>query len=76
MYKDWDAVFAQMKHDGEIHCPYCDALVTDDECSHISYHGFSDTPLVEEHCPKCEERFWVKEMVTRTYETFKNEDEI
>ena len=60
-------------------CPHCDCHHEQSEdpefyYSHIHYHGSEDGP-VETNCWHCDKVFFVYEMVERTYEGFKTEQD-
>lgn len=57
----------------EIRCPYCDKLQSNDDWQYpVTYHG-EDGP-VEWTCdnPDCEKKFYVEEIVERTYSVGKS----
>lgn len=69
-YNNIDEIMTRMQREREIHCPYCDALWHDEDYQMVSMWGYSDTPDSEAYCEECERDFIVRELVSRTYETF------
>lgn len=66
----------EAEREERIHCPYCGEHNMDDDCDHVSYWGYdggeSDRTW---YCDECDEEFYVRERVRRTYETFRMDDE-
>jgi len=62
----------------ELHCPYCDYMIigTESLAYVVTYWGYPDEPVKEIECMKCEKKFYVKELVLRTYESFKTSKEV
>ncbi|MCA9137270.1 MAG: hypothetical protein KDB00_10935 [Planctomycetales bacterium] len=60
--------------DEGVKCPYCGLVVTDlseyGEC--VSYWGHQGDDPVELDCEGCDETFYVREEVERTWHSFKS----
>jgi hypothetical protein len=70
---DLDRLLELRKEAEEIKCPFCGAIQPSDDCQYpVTYWG-EDGP-VEKECGECEERFFVEEMVERTYTVGKTID--
>ena len=63
------------KEEREIKCPYCGNIQEEDDGQYpVTYHG---EPSVSEFCCQgCDETFFVKENVSRTYDVEKTEEEL
>ena len=76
MVIDIDAMMERMRQEETLTCPYCgyeferDADFPEDL---ITYHG--EEGEVEVACPSCDEDFMAKEIVRRTYESRRMEDD-
>lgn len=54
----------------EIRCPYCESVQENDDYQFpVTYHG--EPSITEFECQECENTFFVKEHVSRTYDTGK-----
>jgi DNA-directed RNA polymerase subunit RPC12/RpoP len=63
----------QRKEAEQIKCPHCGAIQPNDDCQYpVTYWG-EDEP-VEKECEECEEKYFVKERVERTYSVGKTID--
>ncbi len=72
MNKEWSKKWEERyQREHNILCPYCEKEYKDEEYECISYHGSTDTGLIEVICSYCERTFYVKEIVDRTYEAVK-----
>jgi DNA-directed RNA polymerase subunit RPC12/RpoP len=61
-----DRMLEQRKEAEEIKCPYCEAIQPNEDCQYpTTYWG--DDGAVELECVECEKKFWVEELVERTY---------
>ena len=69
----------KIKREKEIHCPHCGAEyhIDADDYEIFSTHGFQDHGnYFELTCQECEKDFVGKELVRRTWETFKTAEEL
>jgi transposase len=66
----------RIKEEGEIRCPHCDHLQSDDDGAYpISYHGSEDGPE-ERCCDECGKKFYVRENVRRSYDVAANQEDL
>ena len=72
---DFEEFHKKCQREREIRCPHCDTLQENDDGQYpVTYWG--DDSYTEMVCQECEEKFWVKENVTRTYDVAKTYDEL
>lgn len=75
----WEYIENKIENEMRIFCPHCGEEYKPEWCdeSHlVTYHGYDDEG--DEHeleCGKCEESFWVREIVSRQYESHKTQGE-
>lgn len=62
--------------DENIFCPHCGEIQSNDDGQYpVTYWGHSSEEDTDKECDSCGEKFFIKESVTRTYETRKTEEE-
>lgn len=65
----------QYEKERQIICPYCDTIQSNDDLDYpVTYHG--EPSISEFYCQECEKTFFVREFVSRTYESAKTNDEL
>lgn len=61
-----ERILQQRKEAEQIKCPHCGTIQSNDDYSYpVSYWGEEGPAEIE--CVECEKKFWVKELVERTY---------
>ena len=66
----------RIREESEIKCPQCGYIQSADDGAYpVSYHGNEDGP-VEWICQKCDETFYVREIVRRSYDVEINQDDL
>jgi hypothetical protein len=61
--------------DENIFCPHCGQMMRNDDGQYpVHYWGTEDGP-VEKECESCDEKFYITECVTRTYDVKKTKEE-
>ena len=72
---NWDSYWAARQEREIIRCPHCkEALINEDGSYPVSYFGDEGDPT-EVECYQCDQKYYVKENVERTYEAFKTLEE-
>lgn len=73
---DLQRIMDRREEEQLIRCPFCKEVQSNDDCAYpVSYWGMEDGPQRWE-CQQCEKDFFVKELVERTYEEAKTEEEL